>query len=1112
MSSSPRSRSFLVGLAVFLVVVSLGELYALFLQYQNNSNLRTYLSENSLQVYTRIGGLLILGLGAAYLTHLLSRTKQTSWAGRLARKLWGLSPAIFAVLALVVWFTTLAGIVGGSFTNFEVYVVAVVLVISAGMMARDRLTLRMAVRNFTRRKTNMAIVIAGLMIGTAMISGSLVTGDTLTTLFTGAAYFGYGHADEVVYARNATTFGYRFFSLNLYHNFAGQLTSDPSAHTDISGVTPEILNSVSVNNTNRALIQTGVALIGTFGNASAALGDFHSQAGGGVIPSTFSDGEAVINDRTARDLNATAGDTILVYSFRTLPFRVVGIAVSDERADFSLGDNIFVTLNAAQQLTGQPGSFNYLAITNIGGLRDSIQYSQTVGLAANKTLNSLLAPPTGFGCKTDPSQTAGPAASLCAYAEKQASVNSTTQAAQSLSNLFLVLSAFAIIAGVVLIANIFVMLAEERKSEMGMARAVGMKRGQLTKLFLFEGSLYSAGSAFVGVFLGIAIGYVILYVFAEIITRFFTVNLAAVLNSFTYTPASLLTAFTEGFLITFFTILLTSWRVSRLNVIRAIRNIPEPPRGVRTYTWLMVLGVVFIIAGVLLFQTAAGAQSAIDTLAGPSLVIFGIGLVLSRFLKNRYAFSLTGVALLVQWGVPNFSYDNPLIKSYTYGPELYFVGGIIMVLGAILVVMYNTDVAINILHLFYRGRKTLTPIFKTALSYPENKRFRTAATVAMFALVMFTVSAIAVIAAEQNAALNTVVKQESGGYDIITQTLVPVSNLTARVNADQALAGKIAATVPFNGTLVAARDQTLGRDFGVTILLGADPYAQGEANFFRSNTFNMTDTLARFPSASAVWNDVMANSSDVVWSFGFVTNRGPPTAVATPNAGDVMVLIAQRPDGSLFPAKYVRVVGVMNGFFFNGIVGTSQLLHDAFNVGTGTLGFVKAASGVDQVNLANILKRDFVRLQMTTTVIQVVLNNFLQVGQSFLGLFEGFLGLGLVVGIAGLGIISIRSVVERRQEIGILRAIGFRKRMVLAAFLIESSYVALLGILIGVSLGINLGYAAAVSPGSSLHFVLPWQQLLEIIGLSYALAMLTTFSSARRAARVSPAEALRYSE
>src|SRR2546426_6280673 len=53
-----------------------------------------------------------------------------------------------------------------------------------------------------RRKTSMALVIAGLMIGTAMISGSLVTGDTLTNLFTRGAYNGYGYADEVVYTQS----------------------------------------------------------------------------------------------------------------------------------------------------------------------------------------------------------------------------------------------------------------------------------------------------------------------------------------------------------------------------------------------------------------------------------------------------------------------------------------------------------------------------------------------------------------------------------------------------------------------------------------------------------------------------------------------------------------------------------------------------------------------------------------------------------------------------------------------------------------------------------------------------------------------------------------------
>src|SRR2546428_6665453 len=69
-------------------------------------------------------------------------------------------------------------------------------------MPGNKIPVRMSLRTFTRRKTSMALVIAGLMIGTAMISGSLVTGDTLTNLFTRGAYNGYGYADEVVYMQS----------------------------------------------------------------------------------------------------------------------------------------------------------------------------------------------------------------------------------------------------------------------------------------------------------------------------------------------------------------------------------------------------------------------------------------------------------------------------------------------------------------------------------------------------------------------------------------------------------------------------------------------------------------------------------------------------------------------------------------------------------------------------------------------------------------------------------------------------------------------------------------------------------------------------------------------
>jgi putative ABC transport system permease protein len=255
----------------------------------------------------------------------------------------------------------------------------------------------------------------------------------------------------------------------------------------------------------------------------------------------------------------------------------------------------------------------------------------------------------------------------------------------------------------------------------------------------------------------------------------------------------------------------------------------------------------------------------------------------------------------------------------------------------------------------------------------------------------------------------------------------------------------------------------------------------------------------------------MTDSSKVVWSFGAVSNRGPPTSIPTPNVGDVLVLTGFGPQRTPVQTS-VTVIGLVNGVFLNGIVSTKALLMNPFGVGTGGLSFIKLTKGADPTNVANLLRKQFLNLKLQTVVIPVVLSAFLQIGQSFEGLLEGFLGLGLVVGIAGLGIISIRSVAERRQEIGILRALGFRKRMILAVFVLENSYIALLGILIGILLGIDVGYAFAVSPNSGLNFVVPWQQILEIVALAYGLSMLATVSSARRASRIPPAEALRYSE
>ncbi|OLB72497.1 hypothetical protein AUI06_01115 [archaeon 13_2_20CM_2_52_21] len=1088
---------------------------ALLMDYQSNSYLRQYVSNNISLIFEQIIGLALLSSGSAFLAYKLSTARPTGRLGRASRRVRGLSPMIAVLIALLFYFTVLSSIFGSSLTGLEVYGVIVLFLITLGMMARDRITVRMSIRNFTRRKTNMAIVIAGLMIGTAMISGSLVTGDTLTNLFTRGAYNGYGYADEVVYTLSGPG-GYQFFNISIAHSLYQSLSSNSSAGPVLRGVTPEILTSVPfVNDTTKSVGQAGATLIGTYNNASQILGDFHASDGS-IIQSSLTDSEAIVNDRAARDLNATIGDQLTIFSPFNQTFvvsvKLVGVALSDARGSFSGSDNVFVTMNTAQALTYHPAYANFIAITNVGGLRNSIKYTSTVGLTANQTLNSIQPHPSNFGCKTTPNVHGNSTTILCAYGSKMVAVNDATTGAQSLSNLFSVLSTITILAGVVLIINMFIMLAEERKSEMGMARAVGMKRSQLTKLFLFEGTLYAAGASLVGVFVGIGIAYGILYSFGKIISGFFPVSLAQVLDSFTFTPTSLFTAFAEGLFITYLTILLTSWRVSKLNIIRAVRDIPEPPRGVRTYTVLLVLGVVFAALGVFLFEASFAAKSAIEALVGPSLVVIGAGLVLSRFLKNRYAFTLTGLALLVQWGVPSFSFNNSIIQNYTFGPEILIVGGMIMVMGAILLALYNTDVILRILRLFYRGRKRLTVIFKTALSYPASKRFRTGATVAMFALVLLSVTVIAFLVAEQNAALDTVVKQDSGGYDVLTQTTLAVPDLAARIGADSNLNGKVAAVIAFNNTgLSFVKDLTSRGDFGPQFAVGGDPNAQPQSNFYTGNTFSMPDLASGYKTPSDVWRAVVTNSSNIVWSFSSVNFNGPPTGSRTPAAGDLLQLFYKPSSGPTL-SKNVTVAGVMNGVFFGGIVTTSGLLNNSFRTGTGNLGFLKVSSGVDPTAVSIILKKDFARLGMQPLAIAVVIATFVQIGQSFLGIFEAFLALGLVVGIAGLGIISIRSVVERRKEIGVLRAIGYRKNMILSAFLLENSYVALLGILIGIVLGIDLGYAIATSPGSGLTFVIPWLSLLEIVAFSYGLAVVTTIGSSRRAARIPPAEALRYTE
>jgi putative ABC transport system permease protein len=103
-------------------------------------------------------------------------------------------------------------------------------------------------------------------------------------------------------------------------------------------------------------------------------------------------------------------------------------------------------------------------------------------------------------------------------------------------------------------------------------------------------------------------------------------------------------------------------------------------------------------------------------------------------------------------------------------------------------------------------------------------------------------------------------------------------------------------------------------------------------------------------------------------------------------------------------------------------------------------------------------------------------------------------------------------VVERRQQIGVLRAIGFQRNMVQWVFLLENMFVAGLGTFIGYALALTFSYNLylQVAADQGLAFLPPWPALIGIGLAVFAATLFTAWLHARQGAKVIIAEALRY--
>ena len=127
---------------------------------------------------------------------------------------------------------------------------------------------------------------------------------------------------------------------------------------------------------------------------------------------------------------------------------------------------------------------------------------------------------------------------------------------------------------------------------------------------------------------------------------------------------------------------------------------------------------------------------------------------------------------------------------------------------------------------------------------------------------------------------------------------------------------------------------------------------------------------------------------------------------------------------------------------------------------------------------------------------------------TFTILLASIAGISLLVGGIGIMNMMLTTVTERTREIGLRKAVGIKKIYINMQFLAEAVALTFLGGFIGVALG--WGASLAVTKFASIATQISTSSILLAFGVSAGVGILFGFYPARRAANLSPMEALRY--
>ena len=961
--------------------------------------------------------------------------------------------------------------------------------------------IRVALRGLAGRKLRAVLTSIAIVLGVAMISGTLVLTDTIDRAFNTIFTESYADTDVVVAGRAPDI------------SVDGESPLGPPFPQTVLARVREVpdveaaAGSVSDQDATKILDKKGKA-INTQGAPSFGLGVDFSQPQ--FNPLRLNEGrwptaadEAVIDAGTADRENFRVSQTVRIATRKPVRrFKLVGIAQYGSVKSLGTATFAVFTIPTAQDLLDRKGKL------------DQIQAAGKAGVTPEQLKDEVasVVPANLVEVRTGQEQ----------VKEELKGVEFT----KFIRYFLLAFAAIALFVGAFVIFNTLSITVAQRIREFATLRTIGASRRQLLTSVTLEALVIGVLASVTGLFAGLGLA-------AGLKALFKALNLDLPTTSLVFATTTVVASLAVGIVVTLVAGLFPAIRATKVPPIAAVREGATLPRSrlapFLPYIALVIMALAVALLGYGMFVDDVGTAARLLSMALGCLLLFiGVALVSSRVVPTL-AVVVRPVAKWVMLAIGVFIYPlrlgTWLTRRGLYRPGLS-TGERVLALAGAFALLFVAGPAVLI------GLTLLLGLLAKFVVYVGF------AVIAVLVLVLFAWFVYSIVRA---------IASKGWASDLPSLTFDPATDRLSAENSRRN-PGRTAATaaalmiglalVTFVAVLAngmkesnrGAIERQVKAEYTLTAQDGFTPFVAGAG-----------DAVARSPVvevASSVRSDLGKAAGD----SGYVTGIDPKTITtvynfewkdgsdaAVRNLGPFDAIVDKKfaesknlEIGSRFNLltsngknTLLEVKGIYEAPPFYPLLGNVSILQSRFDQlyerpqNQFTFVDVKGppTEGAEKQLERSVANFPDAKVQTRGAWIDQQDKDF----NNFLIMLYVLLALSVIVSIFGMVNTLILSVFERTRELGMLRAVGMTRFQVSRMVRQESVITALIGAALGLPLGVFL--AALVTRALAqfdVQFVPPWKNLILFALIAMVVGVLAAVAPARRAARLNVLRALQY--